>query len=329
MPARTDALRLPVLLLLFAGGQVFADDQARQWLDEMSRALQTLNYDGTFVYLHNGKLEAMRVIHQADGDGERERLVSLTGSAREVLRDDKSVTCIMPDNKSVMVGQSRPRQPFPAVPRDLDTLLKYYRIETIGDDRMAGNMTRVVAIRPRDAYRYGYRFWIDKDSKMLLKSDLTGPDGKPIEQVMFTRIRVGKRIPESELQSPLSGDDYAWYRQTGGNGKTQQTPGRSRWIVHHRPAGFEMKHQQYRRMQPGSSGTEHMVFSDGLATVSVYIEAASGESEAFIGLSRMGAMNAFGAVVEGHQITVVGEVPAATVEMMARSVATGQVPGDD
>ena len=193
-------------MLLAVCGQAVAEDDARQWLEKMSGALQTLDYDGIFVYLHDDKLEAMRIIHRMDQGGERERLVSLTGSAREVLRDDKAVTCIMPDNKSVMVGQSRPPQPFPVVPRDLDSVSPYYLLEDVGDDRMAGYAARVIAITPRDGFRYGYRFWIARDTHMLLKSDLTDVDGKPIEQMMFTRLSIGNDIPVDDLQPSLTGD---------------------------------------------------------------------------------------------------------------------------
>jgi sigma-E factor negative regulatory protein RseB len=205
LKARTDCLRRLAALLLAACAPAAAAESARQWLDEMSSALQTLDYDGTFVYLHGGKLEAMRIFHQVDAGGERERLVSLTGSAREVLRDDKMVTCIMPDNKSVMVGQSRPRQPFPVVPKDLGSVSHYYLLEDMGDDRMAGYVTRVIAITPKDNYRYGYRFWIDKNTRMLLKSDLTGADSEPIEQVMFTRLGIGAEISDAELDPSLTG----------------------------------------------------------------------------------------------------------------------------
>ena len=310
--------------LLAAAGQVYAQDQARQWLDDMSSALRNLNYEGIFVYLHDDRLEAMRIIHRIDGEDERERLVSLNGSAREVLRDNETVTCIMPDSKSVMVGQSRPQQPFPVVPRDLDSLQKYYRIESVGDDRMAGYMTHVVAITPRDAYRYGYRFWIDKDSKMLLKSDLTGADNKPIEQVMFTWLGIGSKIPDAALEPSLTGDGYAWYRQGNGDTAVATASGSPRWEVHWLPAGFRLMNYQRMHLQPDSEGTEHMVYSDGLATVSVYAEMTSADANAFTGLSSRGAMNAFGAVVEGHQITVVGEVPPVTVERMARSVDARQ-----
>jgi len=308
-------------LLLSVAVPAVAQQPAGQWLDDMSSAVQNLNYDGTFVYLHEDKLEAMRIIHQIGEGGERERLVSLTGSAREVLRNNESVTCIMPDSKSVMVGQSRPRQPFPVVPRDLDSLEKYYRIENSGEDRIAGYLTRVIAITPKDAYRYGYRFWIDKDSKMFLRSDLTDADSKPIEQVMFTRLGIGISIPDSELQPSLTGDGYAWYHQDSSKEAQQAAIHKEpRWTVSSLPAGFDLTNYQRKRIRPDGEYTEHMVYSDGLATVSVYVETGSPDKDSFLGLSGMGAMNAYRVVVGSHVVTVVGDVPAVTVQMMAESV---------
>jgi sigma-E factor negative regulatory protein RseB len=323
-----NSLLKPLFLLLLAAAPVHAETTARQWLDAMSDSLQTLDYEGTFVYLHDGKLEAMRIIHQRDSEGEKERLVSLTGSAREVIRDNQSVTCIMPDSKSVMVGRSRPRQPFPVVPRDLDSIEKYYRFESVGDDRMAGVMTRVIAITPRDAYRYGYRFWIAKDSKMLLKSDLTGAHGAPIEQVMFTQLGVGSEVSGAGMPAPPGENAPAWHHQDIG-GTAAAEPGEPGWVVHRLPDGFSLTNYQRKRMRPDGAGTEHLVFSDGLATVSVYVEMASADDNSLKGLSSMGAMNAYGAIVNGHQVVVVGEVPAVTVEMMARSVDARRDDTDD
>jgi sigma-E factor negative regulatory protein RseB len=312
---------LLLTLLTALSAQVRADDSPRQWLDDMSSALETLNYDGTFVYLHNNRLETMRIIHRVDKGGVRERLVSLTGSAREVLRDDKAVTCIMTDNKSVMVGHSRPRRHFHVVPRDLDRLNANYTFEDAGKDRMAGYPARVIAIRPRDTLRYGYRFWIDRDSHMLLKSDLTGVDGKPIEQVMFTALKIGADIPPGDLQPSLNGDGYSWHSQMNDTHRPDpQRDAHPDWHVMHLPPGFTLSSSQHGRMHDAQAETEHMVFSDGLATVSVYIEDADSVHHPLLGHSGMGAMNAYGARVDGHQITVVGEVPEATVKMIARSV---------
>ena len=313
-------MRWLVVVLLTAAGQVFAQESARQWLDEMSSALQTLDYDGTFVYLHDNKLESMRIIHQVTEAGEKERLVSLTGSPREVLRDDRVVTCIMPDNKSVMVGMSRPRQPFPVVPRDLDTLSMYYNLEDAGEGRMTGYMTRIIKITPKDELRYGYRFWIDRETRMLLKFDLTGVDGKAIEQVMFTSLGVGENIPAAALKPSLTGDGYTWYRQENTGSKPKQNSGTPGWTVGHLPAGFRMVNFQHKRMRQDSESAEHLVFSDGIATVSVYVEKLAQGQAPVTGLSSMGAVNAWRALVDGYQVTVIGEVPRTTVQMIAGSV---------
>lgn len=313
-------MRLLVTFLLVAAGQASAQDSARQWLDEMSSALQTLDYDGTFVYLHDGRLDAMRIIHQVSDGGQRERLVSLTGSAREVLRDDRAVTCIKPDNKSVMIGKSRPRPPFPVLPRDLGKASHYYSIEDVGDDRMAGYSARVIAITPKDEFRYGYRFWIEQNTRMLLKYDLSDPKGVPIEQVMFTRLGIGADIPQSALQPSLTGDGYTWHRQEDLRNSTVMASGKPGWQVRQLPAGFTLTDFQMKRMREDGDAAEHMVFSDGLATVSVYVEKRMHQDDSLNGLSSMGAMNAYGLMVDGYHVMVVGEVPPATVRMIAHSL---------
>ena len=306
--------------LLLCCSQAFAADSARQWLTGMSEALKTLDYDGTFVYQHGGRLDVMRIVHRVDDGGQRERLVSLTGSAREVLRDDRSVTCILPDNKSVMIGQSRPPQPFPVVPDDLANMSRYYQLQDKGDDRMIGYRARIIAVIPKDEFRYGYRFWIEQDTRMLLRSDLTGEDGTTLEQVQFTALDIGIDIPVSDLRPSLTGDDYTWHRQTEINAAQDSAYGLPGWMVTRLPAGFMLTDFRRRRLHEQGGDAEHMVFSDGMATVSVYVEQTLPGTESFTGLSTMGAMNAYGAVVDGYQVTVVGEVPPATVRMIATSV---------
>lgn len=314
------AVRLLLFALLVFCGQSVAADTARQWLDGMSVALKTLDYDGTFVYHHDGKLDVMRIIHRVDDGGQRERLVSLTGSAREVLRDDRSVTCILSDNRSVMVGQRQPTQPFPVVPEDLGAISRYYQLKDEGDDRMIGYRARVIAVTPKDSFRYGYRFWIERDSRMLLKSDLIGADGTAIEQVMFTTLGIGIEIPVSDLRPSLTGEGYSWHRQPAVSNTQGAAAGRPGWRVAQLPAGFMMTDFRRRRMHERGADAEHLVFSDGMATVSVYVERAMPETAVFTGPSSMGAMNAYGELVDGYQITVVGEVPPATVRMIATSV---------
>lgn len=319
---RTHPARLAWLLLLsiLSVAPAFAAESARDWLDRMSDAMQRLDYDGTFVYQHGGNLDVMRIVHRVDEGGRHERLVSLTGSEREVLRDDRSVTCIMPDNKSVMVGQTPPPRPFPVVPDDLDMLQRSYLLEDLGEQRLLGYRARVIGVSARDELRYSYRFWIENDTRMLLKTDLTDTDGNPIEQLMFTNLDIGADVSNEDLKPSLNGEGFSWQRQVAmrsGNGQAVST---SDWVVRKLPPGFVLTDVQHRRMREHGGDTEHRVYSDGMATVSVYFEQLSGDHAGLVGLSSMGAMNAFGAEFAGHQVTVVGEVPVETVMMIASSV---------
>lgn len=315
--------RWPVALAaLCLGGAALAQEQAHEWLRQMSTASQNLNYRGTFVYLHQGRLEAMRIIHRAHEDGEQERLVALTGEAREVIRDKERVTCILPKSKAVMVDRSLPRKPFPAaLPRDLDDLADNYEFLVQDEDRVSGLPVRGILIRPRDAFRYGYRLWLDRDSGLLLKSELLDAEGTAVEQMMFTDLEVLDSVPEADLQPALHGADYTQQRHTAQ--PPAETPAATaaengEWSVAELPPGFMLTHRS-RHALPASPGeVEHLVFSDGLATVSVYIE-PQGETD-LSGASSMGAVNALGLRQGAHQITVVGEVPRLTVERIGGSV---------
>lgn len=321
--------RWPLLLVnvWLAGTAAATDKDAREWLREMSEASQELNYRGTFVYLHQGRMEAMRVIHSAAEGSEHERLVALSGEAREVIRDKQRVTCILPKSKSVVVSRSLPRKPFPAaLPRDLGDLADNYEFVVQGEDRMAGRSARIVLIRPRDHFRYGYRLWLDDDSRMLLKSELIGGDNRAVEQMMFTHIEFPAAISESELQSSLHGEAYT---RNGHDRLTEAQASASDWTVAALPPGFILTHSNRHALSsPTGQQVEHLVFSDGLATVSVYIEpspefAESADTSAGtvpMGASNMGAVNTLGLQHDGHQITVVGEVPQITVERMGKAV---------
>lgn len=301
-----------------AGGKV----DARELLRQMSAASMGLNYRGTFVYLHNGQLEAMQVIHRATQEGEQERLIALSGEAREVLRDKDKVTCILPNSRAVMVDKSIPRQPFPAaLPRNLDALADTYEFQVLGEDRVVGRAARIVVIRPLDAFRYGYRLWLERDSHLLLKSYLVDGEGRAVEQTMFTALEILDTVADAELQPALRGEGYT----RRGHTETESTvataePGDSDWAVTNAPAGFMRTHYNRHGLSADTGPVEHMVYSDGLATVSVYIEPRRADKPGLSGLSSMGAVNALGTQVGEYQVTVVGEVPRATVERIGQSV---------
>ncbi len=316
------------LVLLLAGllgalgsATALGDSGAREWLERMSKAARSLNYSGTFVYQHQGRLEAMQVVHAMDDAGEQERLFSLTGPKREVLRDNQVVTCILGDQQSVVVNRSRPRTPFPvSFPRELMELEKHYSFEVGGEDRVAGLACRVVEVKPRDDYRYGRRLCVHEDSHLLLRSELTSAGEQVIEQVMFTSVEFPEEIPRQALLPDLNGADFTWKRQP------EQQPARTaemaatRWNVERLPAGFMLTDHNWHQLSARDAGVEHWVYSDGLASVSVYIEKSQQAQDQYSGVSHRGALNAYGTMVAGHYVTVVGEVPPQTVELIGESV---------
>ena len=302
----------------------FAQGASQPVLDELMRmqtALQNLNYHGTLVYLQDGQVQSMRIIHKASKDGEYERLVNLNGVAREVIRKDDVVTCYMPDKKKVTVGKRQYNRHMLSklVENDFSALQKYYDFKLETEDRIAGLKAQRILIQPKDKLRYGYRLWLGKKNALLLKSDLLNVKGKVLEQVMYADITIVDQIPMEMLKPASAGEDFSWFehgREDKGGHEASES-----WEIKSLPKGFLVS-SHVRQALPGSDQpTEQWIATDGLASVSIYVEKLASVDDAFMGVMKKGAMNIFGLMLNGHQVTVVGEVPANTVEMIAHSVA--------
>jgi sigma-E factor negative regulatory protein RseB len=230
------------------------------------------------------------------------------------------VRCIYPDDQTVVVEKSRPRKYVAQLPEPIERIAPYYFFTLDDEDRVAGRDAWVVNIQPRDAFRYGYRLWIDKENSLLLKSELRDKSGFPLEQIMFTDLRVLDVVPEDLLKPAVSGQNYTWYHSasaTNRNGGSQE----SRWTVSWMPSGFTMNEHERQALVASGRLVDHMVFSDGLASVSVFIEQLDDEGEMAVGLSRMGGVNTYAKHLGDFQVTAVGEVPPTTVQRIANSVA--------
>lgn len=324
------------LLLLWCGSmaavaedqvpQATGNDDSLQWLQKMTRAMHALDYEGRFVFHAGGQLEAMDIQHQVTGDGEHERLTAQSGESREVIRDNDRLLCISEGEHQTDVTPPSAHHVFSGQWLDSpDKLLATYRLQMLGQDRMAGRAARIIAIVPLDDYRYGYRIWLDEETALLLKSDLLTAQGQILEQLMFTRLRV---VPSTLASSaghaspPMAGTEAG-----AGQGRPIPVVQASAWRVAGLPKNFELREVSYRE-GVGSSKVEHRLYSDGLATVSVFIEPATAGQPMLNGASSMGAMNAYGINLDGYQVTVVGEVPEHTVRVMAQSLSR-ENPGHD
>jgi sigma-E factor negative regulatory protein RseB len=283
----------------------------KEWLERMMEAVQKLNYQGTFVYLHDNQLESMKIAHAVQGDRVRESLMSLNGAPREVIRDEESVTCVLPDSNEVSIDRRTPSSKFLNIlPQDLDQLDKHYSFKNIGQTRIANREAQLVLIVPNDRLRYGYRFALDIDSGLPLKSDLLNEQGELVEQTMFTELEIGV----AEISELHHRESLFTYRLKSRPDETNKIPllNPSKWNFIGLPSGFRLSMQHQLVDPQGSDPIDQYVFSDGLSSLSVFIEPETRE-EAFSGVSRLGAINAWGGQVHGYQVTAVGEVPAVTI----------------
>lgn len=318
------ALSLSALLAFGVAGLAGAADDPDDWLRRMSQAVELLNYEGTLVHMHGEEADVLQVVHRVENGRISERLTALDGAGREIIRNDDEVTCIFPDQQSVLVEQRKDRDSSQSplrgsLPSAEGISSAYYHVAFLDYSRVAGRNAQIIAIRPKDSYRYGYRLWIDQATAMPLKSQLRDDQGNVVEQILFADIKLPDSIPESRVKPSLIVESFVWTRSDGPTHETKVEQV-SAWLATEMPAGFTLMTAVTKMPPGGTRPMEQLVYTDGLASVSVFIEDGVAESDQAEGWSQIGAANAYTTTLEGRLVTAVGEVPARTVEMIALSV---------
>ncbi len=314
-------IRIVIICLFAFSGQLFASDGIAM-LDRMSESMRVNNYSGTFVYRHKDKVETLKIIHRKTKKGIDERLITLSGKPSEIIRDDNKVTCIWPEKRFVLLDKNRRESRFPGmVPSNLSSLPEFYSINVNDSiERVAGRPSYVVDIKPKDLYRYGYRLWIDRESYLLTRSDLLDDKENAIEQVMFTQLEVYDSLPDSMFESEYLQEGYRW-KEIGKFEKPKSNPVRS-WQATSLPPGFAMQTYNTRKKHKQKTPVEHIVFSDGMASVSVFVESRNkGKTKKHAqGNSRRGALSIYRRDISAHRVTALGVVPESTVKLIAESI---------
>jgi sigma-E factor negative regulatory protein RseB len=231
----------------------------------------------------------------------------------------------------VLVEQRQERGPFlGSLPQFDASVSDFYRIEALPATHILGRPVRVIAVNPKDQFRFGYRLWLDEKTAMPLKTQLCDSRGQVIEQIFFARLDMPENIPDSDLTPTVRTEGMRWVRQ--GPSPDSASAALGAYRASQLPPGFRLTIQGAQTLGGASAPASHLVYSDGLATVSVFVEeppaSAPGTATApdaqaeppLQGLARVGSGYAFSTVVQGHQVTAVGEVPAQTVEFIAHSV---------
>ena len=322
------AVLLAALLLAVSTSGFAAPPVAQSnldWLKAMAFAAQQIDYTGTFVYQYGNQVETSRITHISDRDGEYGRLEGLDGVRREVIHNNDQVWSYVGD-RQVSVEKYQRRRSFPALlPEQLSLLSENYQIRKVEEDRVAGFPTYAFIFLPRDNLRYTHKLWAHTDSGLLLKAAVLDARGRIIEQYAFTQLTIGGNIDRKWITPNKSINYHSHHPYSASTPpappppEEKHTTRESGWQVDLLPPGFKKTMELSRPLRGKQAPVTHLVFSDGLAGISVFIEDIMGKPEARIGLSSKGLLQVYSKVSGHNLITVVGEVPPRTVMQIADS----------
>ncbi len=313
------AAHAAALVLVAFAMDALAQD-ARTWLDRMNRAVEELNYEGTFVHEHDGRVETLRVVHRNHEGKVGERVVSLDGVGREIIRNEDNVQCILPDQKTILLEETKKASPLvSALPSYSSELDASYELKLYRTARVAKRPTRIVGIKAKDEYRYGYLLWLDQETAMPLKSQLRDGNGAIVEQILFTEFEIFETMSASELEPETNTEGFTVVQAR--SDKTSPI-GEMRWRASQLPPGFKLSVATQRQIAGSEYPVGHLVYSDGLATVSVFIEDPKTKADVAEGFAKVGGTNAYSLTLNGRKVTAIGEVPRQTVRSIATSLGT-------
>jgi sigma-E factor negative regulatory protein RseB len=313
MRVRISLLMLSALLL--APGAASAED-GLALLQRIAQGSRQLTYSGVFVYRSGSRVDTSRIVHSVSDGVELERIEALDGSPREVLRAGSEVRCFFPEEKLLII-ESRPgHRGFPTLlPAGLGSLPEHYAIHGGNSGRVAGVNSRAVLLKPRDEWRYGHEFWMDVASGLLLKATLIGAGGEALESFAFTQVKIGGPLEHGALKPGFDLDKVRVQHVR----TTEMRSDDMGWTFRTQLPGFRKTAVMKRQTGEANAESLHVVFSDGLASISVFIEpgAGAGDQEA---TATLGPVNVFRREVDQHRVVVMGEVPAIAVMRLAEGV---------
>ncbi len=317
-----------------ASAAVGGDTQVRDvrgWLMRIHEAASHRNFQGTFVVTGGGVVSSARIAHFCEGPSQFERSEALDGQARHVYRYNDVVTTLWPAAKTAMVEQRTLLAQFPALLQaGDDRIADFYDVRTQGADRVAGRDADVLLVKPRDAWRYGYRLWADQASGLLLRADVIGERNEVLESSAFSDVTINvKPQPESVLQPMKKLDGYRVMRPVLTSTRLEAEG----WAMRQAVPGFRQVSCVKRPMDGAAEGKVdtpsqaenrpqvlQTIFSDGLTWVSLFIEPFDPRRHTRSMLASVGPTQTLMQQQGDWWVTVVGDVPPATLRMFAKGL---------
>ncbi|TXI18746.1 MAG: transcriptional regulator [Nitrosomonas sp.] len=297
-----------------------SSESALAWLKKIADAPHQLNYSGTFVYYADGHIEASNVIHKIDQLGEHEKIEVLDGTPRIVFRNNDEMKCYLPDTKKIYNEKRWFRKFFPnLLPQSSNSVNDNYYVKELKRERVASHESQVLLLMPRDLFRYGQQFWVDTQTGLLLKAAVVNGDNI-IEQFAFVQLDINNEIHSDLLKPDLSLQAQNW--QVIDLVSSVLKEGELKWQIRSLPSGFKKLIEMRRNLIDKSTLIDHIALSDGVATVSIFIEPLVKDAPAPVPgfFTSRGAINIYVRILGDNKITAVGEVPLKTIKLIGDSV---------
>lgn len=297
-----------------------ATRSVNEWLTRMHEASSQRSYIGTLVVSAGSAMSASKIWHVCDGSQQMERVDTLTGAPRTTIRRNKEVITFVPEAKTAFIEKRDSLGMFPELLRTPSNLIpQFYSAKEVGVQRVAGHLSDMVEILPKDDLRFGYRIWSERQTGLVVKLQTLGEQGAVVEQVAFSELQLDAPVSMEKL-SRLMKDTRGYEVHKPTLRKT--TAEAEGWRLKEPVPGFTAMSCHTREAAGGaapSAGQTSMqwVFSDGLASVSLFVEPFDAQRHVQESSAALGATNSVNRRVGDHWLTVVGEVPAATLRRFA------------
>ena len=304
-----------------------AKDDAWLMLQKAAFAARELNYQGIFIYQNGNQSRSVQITHMNNAGQELTRNMILGGQElnkkaqaqqpREVFSQGSDIVIFHPKNDKVIIEKRRGQNLFPAIlPVNLKSLKESYAARIGVLDYVAGRQAQTIELIPKDAYRYSYTIWVDTEFGLLVKMTLMNDKNESLEQITFQEL------------SMLNSQDLNWYQPSIDLTKKYEMEDvalinrvHTDWIVAELPPGFfKVDHIEFvpsGKLKP----VNQMIFSDGIASVSLFIEPMMKGKRPKTGHHLIGSTHICANVIDGYQVMVVGEVPLATVQQISKAVS--------
>lgn len=290
-------------------------------LERARVAARELDYRGEFILQRGLDVSHTRIVHLGSGTPEQERLQSLDGEPREMLRRGDEVRSYLPRQRRVLIERLGEQARFPALPLlSRAQFERDYLIRTFPGQQVAGRDALAVALDTRDRFHYSYRFWFDQSTGLLMRAQTVSEEGEVVEQVGFRQLDT-VRAAQAQLK-PAVGNTRGWRID-----RAQMRPlDLSQWRVGWVPTGFSRVTTVSRSLASASGEPRdvgQILYSNGLSSLSVFIEPWSPERS--LSPLRLGAMNMVGKRHGKFWLTIVGDVPMVAVRRVADTIELANI----